>query len=134
MNGHSHLPWTIAKTVPLAQWPVWCIAGFVSVMLEFPAAAKMIPRDLGIAVSVAVSTPGIVSLIATKVVENEQWASERKPWTNTLGAERLGAMDPEKRDGQISELNPEREESTWVAIIGGLALFFWIQRFRNFSV
>jgi hypothetical protein len=134
MNGDRQLPRTISKAVSLVQWPVWCVAAFVYVMLECPATAKRIPTDLGIVVSAAVSTPGMVWMTATKIVENEQWPSERKLSTKTIGAERLAAMGLEKTESQISELDPKQEEGTWVPVIGGLALFFWIQRFRNFSV
>ena len=111
----------ISQAVRLVRFPLFCLVGLLSVRLAFSAAAQWVPTKLDAAASYAASDRGTISVVATGKPENHELSSE----TQTL---------KKKGDRQVSELAPIPNPSIGVEIVGGLALFLWVQRFRNSSV
>jgi len=94
---------------------------------------------------VGVLSAGPALSAAVQPVANKN-LSDQESYTASDRALSTGASDkPEElasvvetskadRSGEVYQLTPIPNPSIGVAIIGGLALFFWIQRFRNSSV
>jgi hypothetical protein len=95
---------------------LFCIAGLVSVGIAISASAQLVSTNVDAAVSYMVSSRGTMSVLATKNPENDQFSRETQTLENKI-------------DGE-----PMPNLSIGVEIVGGLALFLWIQRFRNYSV
>jgi hypothetical protein len=130
MSGELAI-WAISQGVLLARAFLFRFVELLYVMLAFYAAAELVPTNLSAAVSNVVTDRGIISVVATKTPENDRLPSQTQTLTNMTSAEMVRAMEPEKTHGQVSDLlNP----STGVQIVGGLALFLWVQRFRNYWV
>jgi hypothetical protein len=107
-----------SQAVSLVRFPLICLAGALSAGLAFSAAG---PTKLSAAESYAASDRGAIS-------------TERgdKPGNDVLPpAVRVSTSNQDK---EVYQLTPTPNPSIGVEIIGGLALFFWIQRFRNSSV
>ena len=111
----------VSPSVCLSRFPLFCIVGLVSVRLAFSAAAQLVSTNLDDAVSYSVSGRDTMSVLAAKTPENDQLPWETQTLTN-------------KTERQVSELKPTPNPSIWMEIVGGFALFLWVQRFRNSSV
>lgn len=134
VRSGRHGRWAIFQTVRLVRLPFFCVVGIVCVGLAFFVAAELVPTNLSAAVTYVVSGSGATSPVAAKTPENDQLRSGTQTLANTTAAVTLPAMDPEKMNRRISELKPNPTSSIGVGIVGGLALFLWVWRFRNFSV
>jgi len=99
-----------------ARLPLFCIAGLVSVGIAISASAQLVSTTADAAVSYVVSSRDTMSVLATKNPENDQFSRETQTLENKI------------------EGKPTPNLSVGVEIVGGLALFLWIQRFRNYSV
>jgi hypothetical protein len=111
----------VSRAVRLVRFPLFCLVGLLSVKLAFSAAAHWVPTNFEAATNYAASDRGTISVIATEKPENDELSSETQSLKN-------------KGDRQVSELTPIPNPSIGVEIVGGLALFLWVQRFRNSSV
>jgi hypothetical protein len=100
----------------VSRLPLFCIAGLVSVGIAISASAQLVSTTVDAAVSYVVSSRGTMSVLATKNPENDQFSRETQTLKNKI------------------EGKPTPNLSIGVEIVGGLALFLWIQRFRNYSV
>jgi hypothetical protein len=81
--------------------------------LAFSAQTQFGSMNVDAAVSDAASGRGTTSVVAAEAPENDQLSSERKTITNA------------------SERNAASYPGIGVALVCGLALFVWVQRFRN---
>ena len=125
----------IFQTVRLVRPPLFCVIGIVCFRLAFSAAAELAPTNLGTAVTNPVLGGGTTTGIATKPQVNDQSPLETQTLANTTNtAATFTQMEPEKMNRQISELNPSPTPSIGMEIVGGVALFIWVWRFRNSPV
>jgi hypothetical protein len=109
---------TTSKAVRLVRFPLFCLAGALFAGLAFYEAGS---TNLSAAESYATSERGAIS-------------TERgdKPGKDVLPP--VVRVSNSSQDREVYQLTPTPNPSIGVEIIGGLALFFWIQRFRNSSV
>jgi hypothetical protein len=111
----------VARSKCLSQFRRFHLVGLVSAGLAFSTQAQSAVTNFGAAVSGGTSERASMPVIATEAPENDQSLSLTKTLTNepnTKHAERNAASNP----------------SIGVELVCGLVLFFWVQRFRNFSV
>lgn len=86
--------------------------------LAFSAQAQLGSMKIDAAVSDAASGRGTMSVVAAEAPENNQLSSETKTITNGSNA-------------NAPERNAASYPGIGVALVCGLALFVWVQRFRN---
>jgi len=110
---------SISRAVRLVRLPLFCFIGLLSVRLAF-SAAQWIPTNLAAPAGSAASDHGATAVVVAEKTGNDELSSEIQSLKN--------------KGRQISELKPIPNPSIGVEIIGGLALFLWVQRFRNSSV
>jgi hypothetical protein len=106
----------VSQSICLSRFHPFCIVGLVSVGLAFSAAARFVSTNTDAAVSYAASGRGTMSVLATEARENNQ--SPPETLTN-------------KSDRKLSERNAAPNPNVGVELVCGLALFLWVQRFRN---
>ena len=94
--------------------PLFCIAGLVFVGLAHSTSAQSISLNVDAEISYAVSRGAMMSAVAAKKPEYD-----REPPQTQASASK-------------TELKPAPNLGIGVEIVGGLALFLWIQRFRNY--
>ena len=110
---------TASQVVRLVRFPLFCFVGALSAGLAFSETRQPVLTNLSTSASYAASDRGAVSR------EGE------KPGNDGLSVVQVSKSNQER---EAYQLTPIPNPSIGVEIIGGLALFFWIQRFRNFSV
>jgi hypothetical protein len=94
------------------------MVGLALTGLAFSAQAQLGSMNVDAAVSDAASGRGTMSVVAAEAPENDQLSSETKTITNESNA-------------NASERNAASYPGIGVALVCGLALFVWVQRFRN---
>jgi hypothetical protein len=94
------------------------MVGLALTGLAFSAQAQLGSMNVGAAVSDAASGRGTMSVVAAEAPANDQLSSETKTITNESNA-------------NASERNAASYPGIGVALVCGLALFVWVQRFRN---
>jgi hypothetical protein len=112
---------TTLPVVRLVRFPLFCLVVVLSTRLAFSEAAQPVPTNLNAALNYAASDRGAGSM----------GTPERR---GNNGLSSVVQTSKNNRDRQVYELTPIPNPSIGVEIIGGLALFFWVQRFRNSSV
>jgi hypothetical protein len=108
----------VFKSICLSPFHLVCIVGLVSVGLAFSAAAQFVSASFDVAVSYAASPGSTMSVVAAEAPENDQSPSETETLTN-------------KANRKVSERDATPNPSIGVELVCGLALFLWVQRFRN---
>jgi hypothetical protein len=107
-----------SQAVRLVRFPLFCLVGAVSAGLAFSETGRPVPTHLSGAESYAASDRGTISMEGGEKPENAVLSS-------------VVRVSKSNQDREIYQLTPTPNLSIGVEIIGGLALFFWIQRFRN---
>jgi hypothetical protein len=108
----------IAQSIRLCRFHLFCVTGLVLVGLAFSSAAELVSTNFDAAVSYAASDRDTTSVIATHATEYDQGPSEGERLTNT----------PNRK---VSERDTTANPGIGVELVCGLALFLWVQRFRN---
>lgn len=112
---------TTSQAVRLVRFPLFCLVGALSAGLALSEAGQPVPTNLSGAESYAASDRGAISM-----------EGGEKPGNDVLSS--VVRVSKSNRESQVYQLTPTPNPSIGVEIIGGLALFFWVQRFRNSSV
>jgi hypothetical protein len=107
-----------AQFICLSRFHLFCVTGLVWVGLASSLAAEFVSINFEAAVSYAASDRDTTSVVARQVSENDQSPSDGETLTN-------------KPDGKVSERDPTANPGLGVELVCGLALFLWVQRFRN---
>jgi hypothetical protein len=101
-----------------SRFHLFYIVGLALTVLAFSAQAQIVSMNFDAAVSDADSGRGTMSVVAAEAPENDQFSSETKTISNESNA-------------NTSERNATSYPGIGVALVCGLALFVWVQRFRN---
>jgi hypothetical protein len=101
-----------------SRFQLFYIVGLALTGLAFSAQAQLGSMNVDAGVSDAASGRGTMSVVAAEAPENDQLSSETKTITNESNA-------------NASERNAASYPGIGVALVCGLALFVWVQRFRN---
>jgi hypothetical protein len=101
-----------------SRFHLFHMVGLVLAGLAFSVQAQFAAMNVVAAVSDAVSGGSTLSVVATEAPENDQLSSETKTLSTASNA-------------SASERNAGSFPSIGVALVCGLALFVWVQRFRN---
>jgi hypothetical protein len=94
------------------------LVGLALTGLAFSAQAQLGSLNVGAPVTDAASGRGTMSVVAAEAPANDQLTSETKTISNESNA-------------NASERNAASYPGIGVALVCGLALFVWVQRFRN---
>ena len=105
----------IAQSIILCRFYLFCVTGLVLVGLAFSSAAELVSTNFDAPVSYAASDRDTTSVIAT---EYDQGPSEGERLTN-------------KTNRKVTESDTTANPGIGVELVCGLALFLWVQRFRN---
>jgi hypothetical protein len=105
----------IAQSICLGRFQLFCVTGLVFVGLTFSSAAELVSTNFDAAVSYWASDRDTTSVVATHAPEFNQGPSEGETLTN-------------KPNRKVSERDTT---PIGVELVGGLALFLWVQRFRS---
>ena len=108
------------QAVGWGRWPLFCSVHLVVIGLTYSVTAQSVSRNVDAAVR-AVSSRDTISVLAPAKPANEQLPGKSQVLANKI-------------DREASELKPVPNLSIGVAIVGGLALFLWVQRLRRYSV
>jgi hypothetical protein len=109
------------QAVGWGRWPLFCSVHLVVIGLTYSVTAQSVSTNVDAAVSRAVSSRDTISVLAPANPANEQLPGKSQVLANKI-------------DSEASELKPVPNLSIGVAIVGGLALFLWVQRLRRYSV
>jgi hypothetical protein len=107
----------VSQSILISRFHLFHFVGLVLVGLAFSASAQLVATKVDVAVYAA-SGGGPLSAVATGVAENDRLPSEMKTLSN-------------EPNTKVPERNAESYPSIGVALVCGLALFLWVQRFRN---
>jgi hypothetical protein len=108
------------QAVGEGRWPLFCSVHLVVIGLTYSVTAQSVSTNVDAAVR-AVSSRDTISVLAAAKPANEQLPGKSQVLANKIHSE-------------ASELKPVPNLSIGVAIVGGLALFLWVQRLRRYSV
>jgi hypothetical protein len=108
----------IAQSIILCRFYLFCVTGLVLVGLAFSSAAELVSTNFDAPVSYAASDRETTSVIATQAPEYDQGPSEGERLTN-------------KPNRKVTESDTTANPGIGVELVCGLALFLWVQRFRN---
>jgi hypothetical protein len=101
-----------------SRFHLFHLVGLAVTGLAFSAQAHLGSMHVGAAISDASIGPGTMSVVAAEAPANDQLSSETKTITNESNA-------------NASERKAASYPGIGVALVCGLALFVWVQRFRN---
>jgi hypothetical protein len=108
---------SVSQFLLISRFHLFHFVGLALAGLAFAAPAQCTATNVDVAVYGA-SEGCPMSVIATEVAENDRPPFEIK----TLSSE---------KNTKVPERNAESYPSIGVALVCGLALFLWVQRFRN---
>jgi hypothetical protein len=108
----------IAQPICLSRFHLFCITGLVFAGLALSSAAEFVSTNFDAAVSYPASDRDTTSVVARQAPENDPSPSEGETLTN-------------KPNRKVSERDTKANPGIGVELVCGLALFLWVQRFRN---